>query len=371
MRRGMLPGLGAIVLGSVALCGTPVAVPLTMSGGHPSIELRVNGKGPYRFSFDTGSGAELILEQDLADELGLESKGTRRIGDPNSPDALEAQVVRVARVELGGLTIRDVRSIAWVPQVMGVAGLPRGVVGLGLFGERLVTLDYPRGTLILDSGELPEPDGKTIVAASFEEGIPSLQINVAGVTYRAHLDSGSTGFLGLPLDAAKTLPLESPPVVVGRARTASGDYAVSEARLKGPVRIGALVIENPRVRFVDLPVANLGFDLLRSLVVTVDSKNARVRLVASGKPLTPSERPRLGIMTPGPKDGRLPIDRVVAGSPAETAGVRAGDQIVRLNGRTAAKMSAFELSQAFQARPLAITLMRGGETVEVTVPEIP
>ena len=126
---------------------------------------------------------------------------------------------------------------------MGIADFPRGVVGLGLFGPRVVTIDYPREKLIVESGALPEPDGKTILKATFDDGIPSLPIDVAGVAFSAHLDSGSTGFLGLPAGAAKTLPLEAAPIQVGRARTASGDYAVLEARLKGSVRIGALGLD--------------------------------------------------------------------------------------------------------------------------------
>src|SRR6185436_7460250 len=199
------------------------------------------------------------------------------------------------------------------------------------------------------------------------DGIPSIPMDVAGTSFSAHLDSGSSGFVGLPLEVAKTLPLEGPPVQVGRARTASGDYAVLEARLKGSVRIGAVTIENPRLHFSGLPQANVGFDLLRSLAVTVDRKNARVRLVSTGKTPEPTERPRLGVMIVGPKDGRLPVDQVVPGSPAAIAGVRAGDEIVRLNGHDVATMSGPELGVAFGVRPLAITLLRGGETVEVKV----
>jgi predicted aspartyl protease len=342
-------------------------IPLVEIAGHPSIELKFNGKGPYRLILDTGSGADLIVDQELADALGLKSTGTRRIGDPNTPEALEANVVKIGRVELSGLTLRNVDAISWKRQYMGVEDFPRGVVGLGLFGPRLLTLDYGRGALIVETGDLPQPDGKTVLTASFEDGIPSLPIDVAGVAYRAHLDSGSTGFVGLPQDAAAGLPLEAPPAIVGRARTASGDYTVSEARLQGALHLGAITLENPRLRFVNLPQANLGFDFLRALVVTVDRKNGRVRLVANGKPLEPTERPRLGIMTQGPKDGRLPVDHVAPGSPAAAAGVREGDQIVSLNGRAVAEMNRSDVSQAMMARPLAIALLRDGAPVELTV----
>jgi predicted metalloprotease with PDZ domain len=79
------------------------------------------------------------------------------------------------------------------------------------------------------------------------------------------------------------------------------------------------------------------------------------------------DRPRLGIMVYGLKDGRLPIERVAEGSAAETAGLRAGDEIVRLNGRAVAEIGASELGVAMMARPLVIALLRDGATVDVTI----
>ncbi len=271
-----------------------VVVPLEFSAGRPSIELLIDGKGPYRLLFDTGSGAELVLDREVSDALGLKPTGTRRIGDPNSPAAIEARVVGVTRVEVGGLVIRDVQAITWDRHGMGPADVPQGVVGLSLFGARLVTLDYPAKKLILESGALPESDGRTVFKASFDDGIPSLPIDVAGTTLRAHLDSGSTGFIGLPNDLASKLPLDAPPVRVGRARTASGDYSVTEARLEGYLSVAGIVLERPKVHFVNLPIGNLGSDLLRSLIVTIDRKNERVRLVSSGRPIEASKRTRPG-----------------------------------------------------------------------------
>jgi predicted metalloprotease with PDZ domain len=72
-------------------------------------------------------------------------------------------------------------------------------------------------------------------------------------------------------------------------------------------------------------------------------------------------------------DGRLPIEKVASGSPAEAAGLEAGDQILRLNGRAVAEMSRYELSLTLQARPLAIELLRDGRTIDITIdtPEEP
>jgi len=363
LRVRSLPVLATMFLCSAAMA---TAVPLEFETGRPAIDLKINGKGPYRLLFDTGSGAGLILDKSLADELGLKANGKRRIGDPNSPEAIEADTMKIGRVALGDLALKNVEAISWSREGIG-AGATRGVVGLPLFGARVVTLDYPGHKFIVESGGLPEPDGHTVLSATFEDGIPSVPIDVAGVAYRAHLDSGSTGFIGMPLAAADKLPLDGPVAKVGRARTASGDYSVSEGKLSGYLRVGDILLEGPKLRFVGLPNANLGSDFLRSMVVSVDSKNARVKLVASGKPPEPSERPRLGVMSHGMKDGRFSVDDVAAGSPAEAAGLKAGDQIVSLNDQPVADMSPFQLSQALAARPLAIALLRDGAPVHLTV----
>ena len=73
------------------------------------------------------------------------------------------------------------------------------------------------------------------------------------------------------------------------------------------------------------------------------------------------------MLTYGLKDGRLPVENVAHGSPAAAAGVRPGDEIVRLNDRAVADMSTAQIGAAMQARPLAIALLREGETVEIKI----
>ena len=93
----------------------------------------------------------------------------------------------------------------------------------------------------------------------------------------------------------------------------------------------------------------------------------KVRLVSSGKPMEPTERPRFGVITHGPTEGRLPVEGVAPGSPAEAAGLRAGDEIVGLNGHDVQGMSTAQIGEAFQSRPLAIALLRAGETIQLKI----
>ncbi len=95
-----------------------------------------------------------------------------------------------------------------------------------------------------------------------------------------HLDNGSPALVTLPLSAAKSLPLAEEPRVVGHGRTADGDFDVYAAPLNAEVRVGPIVLANPRLDFVGVfPIGNVGYRFFKDLVVTFDPASRRVRFV--------------------------------------------------------------------------------------------
>lgn len=78
-RNACLAGLSAALFTTHAAAQTGfIRVPMTLSDARmPVVEVRLNGKGPYRFILDTGA-THTIIRQSLARELGLTS-GTRQI----------------------------------------------------------------------------------------------------------------------------------------------------------------------------------------------------------------------------------------------------------------------------------------------------
>ncbi|HEX8620111.1 MAG TPA: RIP metalloprotease RseP [Thermoanaerobaculia bacterium] len=63
------------------------------------------------------------------------------------------------------------------------------------------------------------------------------------------------------------------------------------------------------------------------------------------------------------------IGDVLPGTPAATAGLRAGDRIVSVNGKPAATLEAYgQASQESLAKPLALQVQRGAQTLQLTVP---
>jgi CubicO group peptidase (beta-lactamase class C family) len=251
----------------------PVAVPLTPAEHLMAVEAKVNGKGPFHFVIDTGSAAMLRLSPEIAKSLGLEEIGEALSGDPSGRNAVRRPVMRVDSVEIGGARFSGVTAT--------VGGRPGpvqldGVIGLPLFGKLTVTLDYPRQELRLGIEPLPA-HGTHVVSFTAEHGVPQIEIDVAGVTTKVDIDSGSPALVNLVSTAG--LSFNGEPRVVGRGRTASNEFEIRAGELRGDIRVAGWTQSNPMVDLVDIfPVSNLGSRFLRQYVVTFDLANGRMEL---------------------------------------------------------------------------------------------
>ena len=69
-------------------------VPMDLSMMVPNIEVKINGKGTYRFDFDTGAAVSTISAK-LAADLGLKVIGETAIRSPASDNSIAVNIVRV------------------------------------------------------------------------------------------------------------------------------------------------------------------------------------------------------------------------------------------------------------------------------------
>src|SRR5579871_6750358 len=62
---------------------SPYSAPLELIHDKPYVAVMVNGRGPYRFLVDTGTGTEALVSPELANELALPVVGHARLTDPS------------------------------------------------------------------------------------------------------------------------------------------------------------------------------------------------------------------------------------------------------------------------------------------------
>lgn len=241
-----------------------VTVPMFNVGGRPVIEVSIDGAGPYRMILDTGASRTVVDPAWAGGAQGTVTLKHVKIG------ALEIGSLNAASMALFGGTLP--------PE------FPRGVFSALSFPGYVLELNYPAATVTIRKGALPAADGRRVFEYAAGLELPRVPLVVGGKTYDVDLDSGAPGALMLPRTAADEVALAAPLASVGRARTPGGEFEVFGAPVRGPVTLGEFTLDVPMVRFSDLgPGAepgpgNLGFEVLRSYVVSVDVANRRVAL---------------------------------------------------------------------------------------------
>jgi membrane-associated protease RseP (regulator of RpoE activity) len=145
----------------------PVTVPFELfPTKHIAVKIKVNGKGPYRVIFDTGSPVALLSNK-VADDTGLlDRKGPQPLFNPFGAGG-EA---KVKEMELGDLKLKKVPVIIMDhPGVQAMAqafGPVEGIVGFPVFARSRMTLDYKAKTITFAPSKYEPTDALQGIVAS-------------------------------------------------------------------------------------------------------------------------------------------------------------------------------------------------------------
>ncbi len=250
-------------------------------GSMPAFDVMVNGQGPFFFALDTGGMGLARADVTLVEKLKLEKIGDIQASDGSGQGTRTMDVVRLDELQLGEAVFKGLDAASRDYNRSDRVERIDGILGIHLFQDHLLTLDYPGQELRLSPGELPEPDGKSVVELVPDQMVPALEIEVGGQKLLCHIDSGNmAGEIVVPTSLAEKLPLQGEPQVIGRARTVTNEIEIKAATLDGSVLIGEHEIKNPRITFAEIfRTGNIGSGLLKQFAMTLDQKNGRVKFV--------------------------------------------------------------------------------------------
>jgi len=239
---------------ALSATGGCAVVPI-LRGAVPVVEVKIGGKGPYRFAIDTGEEGHGRITEALATELAL----------PKVRQGASGPVFGTSEVSVGGVSFKN----------LDLAALPEGgeefdgVLGSELLQLVQLTLDYGNGRARFGGPELEEG-----LLLGFDHGVPVLPIEVAGKRFRVHVDTGNAGTpLLLDESEARALPLGGDPVSRG---------TVMEVPLAVSVTAGTVALP---VRAIGWPTrssgGNLGSRGLAGMTVTFDATSELARVEPS------------------------------------------------------------------------------------------
>ncbi len=96
--------------GTMACAQTPTDVHSTEMlerYGKPYVMVTINGRGPFRFVIDTGTGGDALVTPELAAELGLPSVGQATLSDPSGQGGKKVRIVQIDSLNMGGRRVHQ------------------------------------------------------------------------------------------------------------------------------------------------------------------------------------------------------------------------------------------------------------------------
>ena len=253
---------------------------LRLINGVPTVEVMVDGRGPFRFLVDTGAGGHARISRKAVRALGLTPSGEVRSGD-GSGRSVVAPVYTLPSLTFAGVTFEGIQAGELNLPAERLPGVD-GVLGLGLFASHTLTLDYAGARLRLDQSALPT----TAVAYDARSPIIAFPLRIGDETVPTHLDTGNTvAPLILPKALADRLPKAGPPRPGRVARTRASAIQMYDITLAAPVRLGEAELSITEAAYPSLGAnANLGSLALAGSVLRVDQRNRRFSIERASDP---------------------------------------------------------------------------------------
>jgi len=350
-----------------------VELPAILIGGRPCVDLKVNGKGPYRFLLDTGAQGTSITPQ-VAREAGIPTlrRHVAKMSGAGGQSRL-AYIGVVDRIELPGLSLGEVDVTILSQKIvvqMGAYGeINGGILGMSTLRDVVLEIDFPRQTIsLLRPGRVTHSAATGVPYTGITPHVSIATPSTRHATTTALVDTGSGGgFL--------FTDIESYPVRVGLIKAdeyyvgIGGHWRPLFGQLAGDIRLGPATWRDPEIRSAH--ENTLGSAALAPWKVVIDQKRKMVWLLEHGKisittwagPLDPDGRPAVyGFVSVADGDAML-IKEVDPGSRAERAGLKVGDRYRWENTGPITPETV-----AGQAPALVrLRVIRGSEKFEVTM----
>jgi PDZ domain/Aspartyl protease len=358
-------------------------------GGGILVQARVNGSGPYTFALDSAGGSGFIVDARLARSLGLVLEG-KALSSGAGGNRIPVSFAKNVVLDLSGVVLRPptaaVIDLASLEPLSGRA--VAGIVGYGLFARYVVKIDYAARQVDLYPLDAYRYSGNgTSVPLSTNKEHFSVAARVrlpgrAPINGRFMVDTGApmtTIAFSRPFVERFGLLPGGKGRIVDRSFAGLGGETIQVLGRSSELDLGSLKIRNATVAFSEDANGTLasseidgiiGGELLRRFTVIFDPARGRLILEPNVHFREPYEHNMTGIAVRAEgRRGERTIHSVIEGSPAEEAGLKAGDELEAIDGRPAAGFSLDALYEMFkkEGREYVFRVRRGPATMQARV----
>ncbi len=360
---------------------TVATMPFKLINNHMYIDVKLNGRGPYEFLFDTGGSN--VMTPTVAHELGLKLQGALQ-GRGAGEKSQDVAITMVDHMEIGG-AFMDRQAFASIAlESFGeVEGRPiTGIFGYEVFKRFVVRTDYQANqmTLIEPAGFKYSGPGVRI-PFQLKNSIPTVAGDIDGVPGTFDIDTGSRSTLDLmsPFVAKNNLIARYQPKVQGVDGWGVGGPARAWIVRAHRLTLGGVSVDGPVVglsqatggAFADAYSAgNVGAGTLKRFNIVWDYANLQMFFERNAHYSEPDVFNRAGIWANLGGAGFEVID-VFVGSPAAEAGLKTGDHILAVDGKQAQReLTLPDFRSRMREAPgtkLRLDVERGGKKLQIVV----
>lgn len=315
-----------------------IQVAMAYEQPHLSVSVQLNGH-TLRFVLDTGADANVVTSRAAA-ALGL-PMSAQTVPGAGSGGVIELRVARIGDLAIGEAHLRnELAYIADVPETFPWDG----AIGASFFRRFVPSFDYASRQLSLTQAErFVAPEGAARLPAQVgNDGTRMLvQARLAGFEGWFAVDTGAFNAVTVHTPSVERLGLRalapSLRMITGEGAGGStrGDMVrVPELQI-GPWRLPRVATElslaNSGAFANDAWMGNLGGELLRRFAVTPHLAGSALYLAPNAALNEPFPGPRSGLYLQWAA-GRAEVIEVIAGSPADAAGIALRDIVQSIDG---------------------------------------
>lgn len=373
-------GLAILARPVPAPAASAVTVPFDFVDNRIVVHLRLDGQGPFAFVLD--SGASYSLSPQVVARLGLATDGSFTISGTGAGRA-HASRVRVARVGLGPIVMRDQTFMVFdFDGIRKSSALPEldGLIGSELLSRYVVRIDYRAGTLtLIDPAQYVYAGAGDVLPISFAGTTPRVEASLDGIEGTFTIDTGDRMDVTLMepvIERDHLLERYSPRVATITGWGIGGAVPGYVARAHD-LELGTIDVKDPLLR---LPTVSGGFFASHRLTGSIGTG------VTDRFTVTFDYAHRRMILEDPAPDGRDAYDRsglwlnqaaagfdvaaVAPESPADQAGITAGERIVAVNGTPAEALSLASVRALLRGDPgtrVVLTVAGAERAGDVTV----
>jgi hypothetical protein len=324
-------------------------VPIELVENHVYLDVMLNGKGPYRFIFD--SGGSNIVDPAVAKGIGALGSGLAQ-GNGVGSQTVSISFARVAKLQVGDAVLTDqIFAVAPTRQGFGIsAGRPvDGLIGWEVLARYVTTFDYAGSRVVLSMPASTQPPaGGHVVPFVLYGTQPQIACTIDGIPGECTIDTGARDTISFMTPFLAAHPQVAPATMTAVGVDGFGVGGPAMGRLGRLQTVGIddlqltnLVADYPEQNTGALTApfvaANIGGNLLRRFTVTFDYGNETMTLVPNAAFTQADAYERSGLFLVKHAGNIVVVDSR-SGTPGAGAGIVKGDVIDAINGSPAGTM---------------------------------